>query len=172
MKYLFLALALLCSASYLQSQTKETQAVETKAPKRLSSPTETKNGMEVFGAAMTATGQPVSLSEAIKNIAAVKGKEIKVSGMAAEVCQNKGCWLMLTDGATSARVTFDKYSFFVPTNSSGKQVTLVGRLEEKVLSEEEAKHYAEDKQAGSGEGIKGPQKEYSLVATSIAVPVK
>lgn len=173
-------MSLVCSLLLLVSiasvaSTASAQSKEPSKVKRLSKPVEVKDGYEVFGKPITNADAPMTLADAIKNAASLKGKEVKLTGTVTEVCQNKGCWMMLTDkgdNATAARITFEGYSFFVPTNSASKTVTLVGKLEEKTLTEEEAKHYAEDKQPGSGASIKGAQKEYSVVATSVKIPVK
>ena len=76
-----------------------------------------------------------------------------------------------TAGATPEpmRVTFKDYGFFVPTDSGGKRVTIVGTFDRKVISEKQARHYAED--AGQDPSqIVGERTEYSIVATSVVVP--
>jgi hypothetical protein len=87
----------------------------------------------------------------------------------AQVCQKKGCFFVAQDGDAVARVTFVDYSFFVPTDSGGKDVTIVGTFNRKVISEAQAKHFAED--AGQDPAaVTGPREEYSIVATSVVVP--
>ena len=87
----------------------------------------------------------------------------------AEVCTKKGCFFIAEEGDYTARITFKEYSFFIPTDSQGKEVMLVGDFSIETLSEEKAKHYAEDAGKNADE-IKGEQKEYSVVATSVVVP--
>ena len=83
-----------------------------------------------------------------------------------QVCQRKGCFFVAQDGDAVARVTFVDYSFFVPTDSAGKDVTLVGTFNRKMLSEAQAQHFAED--AGQDPTkVVGPREEYSIVATSV-----
>ena len=56
----------------------------------------------------------------------------------------------------------------MPTDSESKEVTIIGELSKKVLSEDKAKHYAED--AGkSSENIQGEQIEYSIVASTVII---
>ena len=65
-----------------------------------------------------------------------------------------------------ARVTFEDYSFFVPTDAAGLDALLVGRLEKRQLDEARARHYAED--AGEdADSIKGPVFEYHIVASAV-----
>lgn len=62
-----------------------------------------------------------------------------------EVCTKKGCWmkLALPDGKESM-VRFEDYSFFVPTDSKGKEFIVHGKAFITELSVEKLRHYAED----------------------------
>ncbi len=69
----------------------------------------------------------------------------KVRGTIEEVCQMKGCWMTLrNEEGANVRVTFKDYGFFVPKDISGKEVIIQGIANKEVLSEDIAKHYAED----------------------------
>ena len=139
---------------------------------RLSEPVERGPGYEVFGAPVGEAGElsdPVRLGEIIAASDQYAGKEVQTTAKVAKVCQKKGCFLVAHDGAATARVTFVDYSFFVPTDSAGKDVTLVGTFNRKVLSEAQAQHFAED--AGQDPTkVVGPREEYSIVATSVVIP--
>lgn len=122
----------------------------------------------------TVYGRPRALDTAPLTLAAAAseanvGKALAVQAPAAEVCQNKGCWMVLTEGARSIRVTFQDYAFFVPKDIAGKTVVVEGVLSRKLLSAEEAKHYAEESGVPSTAPA-GPREEWSLVATSVVVP--
>ena len=131
--------------------------------------TKTKQG-KVFGAepSMT-TVTPINLDEALskENL----GKTIRLKARVIKVCKVKGCWMIIQSAKNSARVTFKDYGFFVPKNSSGKQVILEGIMTESIITEADARHYAEDdgKSKKEIEKIKGDQKEYSFVATSVTI---
>ena len=96
---------------------------------------------------------------------------IAVTARVREVCKKKGCWMVLADSGTSVRVTFKGYGFFMPKNIHGKRVVVEGILQESVLSEADARHFAED--AGQSkqkiEKIKGDQRELSFEATGVRV---
>ena len=47
--------------------------------------------------------------------------ETRTRGRVADVCRRKGCWTILRDGDTQVRVRFKGYSFFVPTDSQGRE---------------------------------------------------
>jgi len=62
-----------------------------------------------------------------------------------DVCQAKGCWMLLDLGENQdMMVKFKDYGFFVPKNIVGKEVIVNGKAFVKEVSIEEQKHYAED----------------------------
>lgn len=136
---------------------------------RLSEPIETGENYEMFGSMVDFDSkQTIALSKLIQSSDKFKGKRVIADGTIKQVCQKKGCFFILADGNNQARITFKDYSFFIPTNSAGRYVKIAGSFNVKELSEREAKHYAKD--AGKDpEKINGPQKEYSLVATSVKI---
>lgn len=71
-------------------------------------------------------------------------KEVVVEGVVSEVCQGRGCWMVVDDGDSHVRVEFENYGFFVPWDSKGKRVKLQGYLTEKTISAAAAKHMAEE----------------------------
>jgi hypothetical protein len=123
----------------------------------------------VYGRAPALTSAPLTLEQATSE--ANVGQTLAVKAPAREVCQNRGCWMVLTEGARSVRVTFVDYSFFVPKDIAGKTVVVEGVLSRKLLSADEAKHYAEESASGAA-APPGPREEWSLVATSVVVPVR
>lgn len=137
--------------------------------KRNSEPVAVTETHEIFGAIFSEPENLLSLNEVIANEEDYIGKEIIVEATIAEVCQDKGCFFVAQSEESTARITFIDYSFFVPTDSQGKKVTLAGTFSKKVISEEDAKHFAED--AGKDpDAVKGDQIEYSIVATSVSIP--
>ncbi len=120
-----------------------------------------------FGAAMPAEGQAVSLQQAIANLDTSGDQYVKVMGQVTEVCQARGCWMILVDGDTYARITFEDYGFFVPIETSMQRSVIYGVLSEHVLSGEQAHHYAQDAGAQSTLKLEGEVKEYSIVARAV-----
>ena len=74
---------------------------------------------------------------------------IKFSASVNEVCQEKGCWMLLDIGANEAMVKFKDYGFFMPKNIADKEVIVNGKAFVSEVSIEEQRHYAED--AGKSE---------------------
>jgi hypothetical protein len=114
--------------------------------------------------------KPLSLEEALQHPSKYRDKKVLLEGKISDVCQMKGCWLMLSDGQKAIRIKFAGYSFFVPKNSRGKKVRAEGRLIQETLSEEMARHYAAEQSAHSDlPAISGPQRVVSFEASGVAI---
>lgn len=136
---------------------------------RLSDPVVETETYEVFGEEVEEWGQTQTLASLISSQDTYSGQEIMLETEVAEVCQKKGCFFIAQQEDQTARITFKDYEFFIPTDAQGKKVTLKGIFSVKELTEKQAKHYAED--AGTNpDSVKGPQREYSIVATSVKIP--
>ena len=122
-----------------------------------------------FGAAFS-DAKTVALAEAMANVEMYAGKTIKVEGEITDVCQEKGCWLVVTDGERAMRVKFKDYGFFVPKDASGKKVVLEGTVEKKTISEMQAQHIAKESKGKTDPAtIKGPQVVIQMTATGVAI---
>ena len=125
-----------------------------------------------FGEPFT-KAKTVALKDVISSVEKYADKSVKVEGTIQDVCQNKGCWLVLTDGKNSMRVTFKDYGFFVPKDSMGKKVVLEGLVEKKTIDEDAAQHYAsESKTKVDPSTIKGPQEIITMVASAVEIRVE
>ena len=135
---------------------------------RLSEPVATTESHEVFGAMLPDQGTPLSLVDVIDNQVKYQDQEVLLATRIAKVCQKKGCFFVATEGAMTARVSFKDYEFFIPTDSGGKDVVLLGTFSRKSVSKEEAEHYAKD----LGEtASSSPEKfQYSIVASAVKIP--
>lgn len=129
-----------------------------------SDPIEVVGGHPVYGTRMP-EGSSVPIAQALSDPGKYIGVEHKFSGRIAKVCQSKGCWMVLADGETHARVMFGHDDFFIPKDSTGNAV-VYGSLEVKTLTEAVAKHMAQD--AGQDpEKVTGETEEYSVTASSV-----
>ncbi|MDH5608211.1 MAG: DUF4920 domain-containing protein [Cyclobacteriaceae bacterium] len=91
---------------------------------------------------------------------------VKLGGVVTDVCQSKGCWMVLENpGDDPIRVTFKDYGFFVPKDISGKYVIVEGVVRKSILGEKEARHFAED--AGQIYDSLRVYSEYSFVANGV-----
>lgn len=135
---------------------------------RLSEPVTASSTHEVFGAPLPAGGNPLSLGTLISESEQYQGQEVLLSTRIAKVCQKKGCFFIAHEGAYSARVSFKDYEFFVPTDSGGKDVVLLGTFSRQKISQEQAEHYAAD--LGETASADPGQFEYSIVASAVSIP--
>jgi hypothetical protein len=135
---------------------------------RLSEPVAVTDEYEFYGATLPESDSPISLGELIGNSDKYQDQEVMVETRIAKVCQKKGCFFVATEGASSARITFKDYSFFIPTDSGGKTVTLVGVFSRQPISKEQAEHFAAD--LGETEAPATSDFEYSIVASAVRLP--
>ena len=116
-----------------------------------------------YGAPMPA-GETVDIAAAVAAVDAHDDAPGKFSGRIVEVCQKKGCWVMLESDGKVARVMAKDHGFAVPKDASGAAV-VYGTLSRIELSQKDAKHFAED--AGRKGAVQ--TEEYRIEATSIAI---
>jgi hypothetical protein len=120
-----------------------------------------------FGGEVPSAGDPVSLKQAIVKLDQGQEGFVKIAGQVTEVCQAKGCWMILIDGDTYARVTFEDYGFFVPIETSMQRSVIYGQLTQHTLSGEQAEHFAQDAGAQSTLKLEGEVQEYSILARAV-----
>jgi hypothetical protein len=123
---------------------------------------------ETFGKPITSK-KVVSLTEVVKQPEKYKDGKILLEGKIKDVCQMKGCWLMLSQGNEAIRIKFEGYSFFVPTDSRGKKARVEGKLMLETLSEETARHYASESKDADPSQIRGPQQVVTLEASGVQI---
>lgn len=106
---------------------------------------------------------PVSVIAATPE--AFTSEPVLIYGKVTEVCAPKGCWAKISDDAAKEPI-FVKFTCpidgrLIPTDAVGKVALVEGTIEVKTLSEDEARHYAEDagKSADEIAKIVGPQKQ-------------
>ena len=99
-------------------------------------------------------------------------KDLKIRGKVEEVCQEKGCWMMMKLGnGEQMRITFKDYKFFVPKDLAGKEVVIDGYAYLDTTSVEQLQHYAKDGGKSDAEiaAIVSPKPAISFEAKGVAV---
>ena len=109
-------------------------------------------------------GETVPVSQAIDGFEMHAGKPLRFSGRITEVCQAKGCWMMLEDEGRAARVMFGDHAFHIPKDTTGSAV-VHGVLTRKELTAEQVQHLTSD----SAGGIAAEPVEYRIPADGIEV---
>lgn len=120
-------------------------------------------------------GAPFALTEA-KPLAALLAADpasandavVQVSGVIDQVCQKKGCWLVVRDGDKTARITMMDHAFVVPVDSKGKQVVVEGTLGVRTFNEEQVKHLETDR-GGNPDEVSGTRTEVVVKASGVRI---
>ena len=116
-----------------------------------------------YGKPLPATAA-VPVAEAVAAFDQHAGKAQRFSGRITEVCQAKGCWVMLEDNGKVARVMFGNHDFAIPKDSTGSAV-VHGVLTRKTLTPAQVEHLSGD----SGKGIAAEPVEYRITADGIEI---
>lgn len=109
-------------------------------------------------------GTALPISVAAADVQTHVGKPMRFSGRITQVCQAKGCWVMLEDDGKVARVMMRDHTFYVPKDAKGR-AEVYGVLSEKVLSKEAVDHLSED----AGNGLPVAERELRIVADGIRI---
>ena len=117
----------------------------------------------------TSYGQPmpaganIAINTAAADPAAHAGKPQRFTGRITQVCQKKGCWVVLEQDGQSARVMAKDHGFAVPKDASGEAIAY-GVLEAEPITAEHARHLVEE------DGAKAPAaRELRIVATAFEI---
>ena len=98
--------------------------------------------------------------------------EIKIRGEVTEVCQKKGCWMVMDlEENETMRVTFKDYGFFVPKDIGGKVAIIKGTVKREVTDVAALQHYAKDagKDIKEIEAINEPEESLVFVAEGVII---
>ncbi|MEZ5456225.1 MAG: DUF4920 domain-containing protein [Lysobacteraceae bacterium] len=115
---------------------------------------------EQFGAPMP-EGEATPLHSAIAELDAHDDEREKFAGRIVEICQNKGCWMLLESEGVSARVMMHDHEFSVRKDATGTAVVW-GKLFEHRLSEKQRAHLQEE-----SKGLAVPEVEYRIDTFSV-----
>lgn len=127
---------------------------------------------ENYGATVN-TGSSISTKKLQKKLKKTKKVDnVAVKGKVKEVCKAEGCWLTLeTENGERFFVKNKDHAFLVPLALEGKNVVITGSAENKTISVDEQKHYAEDAKKSQAEidAITKDKDEVRFLATGIKV---
>ena len=121
-----------------------------------------------FGSFIQPTLPRVTVSELMLHPERYTAQPFLLQAQIAQICQKKGCFFMVAEDDAMLRVTFREYGFFIPTDSSGKTVTLTGTLVGQHRSQAQVEHFLQD--MGDNPAVLTPGKVYEIVADAVRVP--
>jgi len=100
--------------------------------------------MAYFGDTISEDGA-LNVTDFLESFEGQDSLEVKFAATITEVCQKKGCWMMLDLGDEQfMRVRFRDYAFFVPKDADGKEAVVEGTAKMETTSVAMLKHYAQD----------------------------
>jgi hypothetical protein len=135
---------------------------------RLSEPVAQDDETETFGVIFDKSLPTLSMEELVIDSSTHLTKPFQVEVRIAKVCQKKGCFFIAQQDQYILRVSFRDYGFFIPTDSSGKTVTLAGELVQKDITPEQAAHFKADLKSETD--ILKSGMVYEIVADSVRIP--
>ena len=97
------------------------------------------------------------------------GKQIRLEGKVKDVCQKMGCWMVVSDGESSIRVTTKAHKILVAKDGAGSKCHIEGEVISRTKDPERTAHFESE----STKGAPIPEKEakgdtvYEIVATSV-----
>ena len=123
----------------------------------------------LYGADINADMKILSVADIYADTTSYSGKNVVLKGNMSEICRSGGCWTVLSDGTNSIRaLTLHKFIMPKDMDITGKVAVVEGVFSIKEITEEQAKHFAEE----SGKDpstVTGSQKMYRVVATGIKI---
>ena len=122
-----------------------------------------------YGESFEVPSTPLPTVGTVMADTSLHGIDVILTGTILDVCQKKGCWIVVSDGTSQMRVTFRDYSFFLPTDSFNRTVIIRGVVTVETIDEETAKHYAEESKGEDPDAIDGPQRVVTMVAGGVLV---
>ncbi|MFT7463869.1 MAG: hypothetical protein ACI9EF_002217 [Pseudohongiellaceae bacterium] len=122
-----------------------------------------------YGAEISASA-PLTLVELLDDASTHDGNSVLVQGQVLEVCQSKGCWMVLSAGDRTMRVRFEDYAFFVPKDLAGSTIVVEGVFSIQTVPVDEARHYLEDAgRMDEAAAITEPQEGFGFMAAGVRV---
>lgn len=92
-----------------------------------------------FGAPPSADRPAITVSQALEPTSL--NCTVAIRGTVKRVCQEEGCWMVITDGSSQLRISFVDGSFTVPLDAAGT-VLVEGIVTEELLNAESARAVA------------------------------
>ncbi len=118
----------------------------------------------------------VKISELIANSDDYVGKTVKVEGIITDVCEMRGCWMMIAGDQEFQAIRFkvEDGVIVIPMEAKGKKGVAEGTFKKIEMSMEQAieqaKHHAEEKgEPFDPKSVKGPTITYQLDGTGAVI---
>ena len=123
----------------------------------------------LYGADINSELKVISVGDIYADTSAFVGKTVVLKGNMSELCRSGGCWTVISDGTNNIRaLTLHKFIMPKEMDITGKVAVVEGVFSIKEITEDQAKHFAEE--AGTDPNlVVGTQKMYRILATGIKI---
>ena len=155
----------------------DTQPPFQPAPDHSTSSVSEKENAPSASSAWSHFGQPFTLESTVPAGPVLTTPEnhmdgpIRISGTISDVCQKKGCWMVVSDGESHMRILMKDHSFAVDKDASGKACEVEGTITVQEKDPATIAHYqSEGNPSAPVPELSDPQAlDYRLVATSVRI---
>jgi hypothetical protein len=139
------------------------------APQPVAAGTEGKS----FGKGL-AGAQEVKVVELVANPEKYVGKTVRVEGVVVDVCEKRGCWMDIADGAKAAkvRIKVDDGVMVFPVEAKGSHAIAEGVFTKIEMTPDEAKAYAKHLAEEKGQALEAnaaPTVLYQIKGTGAVI---
>ncbi len=119
-----------------------------------------------FGAPPSADRPAITVTEALEPTSL--NRTVAIRGTVERICQEEGCWMVITDGSSRLRISFVDGAFTVPLDAAGT-VLVEGVVAEELLDAESARAVASSLGASVDEvnAIVGDRRVPLMVASGV-----
>ena len=173
MRVLFIAVLAIGCAAQIETENTPVPKTEPTATPAAEEPTadvsnDKKDADTHFGAEFTLS-EVVPAHTALSNPQDYTDKTIRLSGTITDVCQKKGCWMVIEDNGLHMRVLMKDHGFAVAKDAAGKSCDIEGVIIAKEENPEETEHYASESSPGTviPEKAKAGTTVYQFHATGV-----
>jgi hypothetical protein len=118
----------------------------------------------IYGNDLSETISKVEVKDLITTPEKFEKQNIEVQGSIKEVCQNMGCWMMISDGQNLVKI-MTLHKFFFPKDLMNNKVIAQGEFTTKDITDEDKKHY-EDESGKKWKDVYGDMSKYYIIKTS------
>lgn len=121
-------------------------------------------------------GKAIKVSELIAKADEYAGKTVKVEGIITDVCEKRGCWMVIAGDQEfqSVRFKVEDGVIVIPMEAKGKKAVAEGTFRKIEMTKEQtiaqAKHHAEEQGLEfDPASVKGPSVTYQLDGTGAVI---
>lgn len=127
------------------------------------------DGWQTYGTVKTGDQTIVKAADLLADPAKFVDQQVRIEGRVADVCQKKGCWMVIADGDKSMRVLMKDHAFSVDKQGAGSTCQVDGVVVAEKKDPETVAHF----EGEATEGTVIPEKQvegdvvYQLVAEGV-----